>query len=186
MTATVPQSTPAKIIAGDTLKFTRSFPDYLPADSWVLSFALVKDSVQITFSSSDNGDGTHLINIDEATTAAYTAGEYRYRARVTNGTDVFTVETGRVEVVADYVTATGGLDDREHVKKVLDALEATILGKASKDQSSYSIANRSISRMSPNELIEWRNTYKAEYARMLEDDLVSQGKSSGRKIRVTF
>ena len=186
MAFTVPTKTPEKIIIGDTLTFTLSFPDFLPADGWALSFALVTDGNQETFSSSDNGDGTHLINVAGTVTANYTAGEYRYRVRATKGTDVHTVETGRTEIAADYAAADTGLDDREHVKKVLDALEATILGKASKDQASYSIANRSISRMSPTELIEWRNTYRAEYNVMLEADKAAKGQATGRKIRVRF
>lgn len=77
-------------------------------------------------------------------------------------------------------------DGRSHVKQVLDALENMILGKASRDQSSYSIAGRSLSRLSPSELLRWRDLYKAEYTREQKGDRLRQGLVSGNIIKVRF
>lgn len=186
MAVTIPSVVPESFVLGDTLKFKQYFSEYPPADSWVLSYALVKDGNRITFSSTDNGDGYHLVNVDETATAGYTVGVYRYQARVSNGTDVFTVDTGTIELKTDFAIASVGYDDRSHAKKTLDALEATILGKASKDQLSYSIANRSISLMSPDELIRWRNEYRAEYRIELQAEDATSGKATGNKILSRF
>ncbi|GMQ92475.1 MAG: hypothetical protein BMS9Abin11_1807 [Gammaproteobacteria bacterium] len=186
MAVTIPKVVPESFVIGDTLKFTQYFSEFQPGDSWVLSYALVNAAKRITFTSSDNGDGSHLVNVDEATTLLYTIGIYRYQARVTNGTDVFTVDTGTIELRTDFATAAVGYDDRSHVKKTLDALEATILGKASKDQLSYSIANRSISLMSPAELTEWRNTYRSEYRIEQQAEDAASGKATGNKILSRF
>ena len=182
----IPTVEPSSIVQGETLTFTKSLSDYLPADSWVLSYALVNASGQITFTASDNGDGTHLVDEAPATTAAYTVGTYKYQAKVTGGTDVFLVGEGSIEVETSFAAASSGYDDRSHVKKVLDALEATILGKASSDQLSYSIGNRSLSKMSPAELLDWRSRYEQEYQRELAAEKVNNGLASGDKILVRF
>lgn len=185
--AQVPSGEPAKHVAGDTLKFTRYLADYLPADSWVLSYALVKDGEQIEFSATDNGDGSHLVNVAAATTAAWSTGEYRWQAVVTKSAERYTVGTGRIEIVADYAAAAAGLDDRAHVKKVLDAIQATIEGKATVDQSNYSISvggsSRSLSRLAWADLIEAEKYYRRRYAELVNDERRAAGKSTRRLIK---
>ena len=178
---------PEKIIAGDTLEWTKDLPDYLPA-TWTLTYSLVKDGTRIGIVASDNGDGTHLVDEAKATTAAYAVGVYKWHATVDNGTDRHLVESGTVEVVTDFVAATSGFDGRAHCKIVLDAIEATIEGKATKDQSSYSIqtgdGSRSITRLTFGELIEARRFYKAEYQRLLRQERLAAGLPSGKTIHI--
>lgn len=181
----VPKLEPESFVLGTTLKFTKNLPNYLP-DTWTLSYALVNSSNQITFTASDNGDSTHLINVSASTTSAYTAGTYKWQSYVTDGTDTFAVESGTIEIKTLYSAESTGFDDRDHVKKVLDALEATILGKASKDQLFYMIAGRQISRIPPADLIEWRNFYKAEYNRILKEERIARGLQTSSKIKVRF
>ena len=50
----------------------------------------------------------------------------------------------------------------------LDSLEAVISNRANIDQSSMSIAGRSLSRMSVDELLTFRNRYKAEYLKEIK------------------
>ena len=76
----IPTDIPTLFTAGDTLKFTKELADYLPADGWTLTYSLVKSSAQIQFSASDNGDGTHLVNVATTTTDDWTAGDYRWQA----------------------------------------------------------------------------------------------------------
>ena len=186
---TIPSIEPSKITAGDTLKFTKNLPDYLPADSWVLSYALVKDGLTISIAASDNSDGTHLVNVSAATTAAYKAGTYKWQSYVTKTTDRYSIGSGTIEVVDDFA-ASNGLDARAHCKIVLDALEATIQNKATKDQSGYSIsfgeggASRSISRLSFGELLDARKLYRSEYRRLKQQERISQGLDSGREIHI--
>ena len=186
MTATIPSIEPEFITAGDTLKFTKSLPDYV-APTWVLTYALVKDAVQIAITASDNGDDDHLVNVAPATTAAWTTGVYSWNAYVTN-TDRYLIGSGFMEVKPDFAALTSGYDARKHCKIVLDALEATIEGKATKDQLSYSIsfgdggASRSISRMGFAELIEARLHYRGEYKRLERQARVDAGLDSRRTI----
>jgi len=80
------------------------------------------------------------------------------------------------------------LNDRiKHVETVIAALETVLEGKATSDTDSYSIADRSISKMSPDELLRWRTKYYNEL-KSLQDSLALSvgGKISGRRISTRF
>lgn len=184
--ATIPTKEPETFTVGDRLKFKIYSADYLPSD-WTLSYAMVSDGQQITFTGSDNGDGYHLIDVDAITTAGWTAGTYKYQGYVTDTnspTARVTIRTGTVVLEANFDAQTAGFDPRSHVKATLDALEATIAGKASADQLSYSIAGRSISKINPEELLLWRDRYREEYRRELAAERLSKGLGSGNIVRV--
>lgn len=183
---TIPTKEPANFTAGDTVKWTKSLADYLPADGWVLSYAIVQASVQKTITATDNGDGTHLATITATDSGGYATGIWSWQAYVTKASERYTVANGTFEVLANFADQGSGYDARSHVKKVLDALEATILGKASKDQISISVQGRSLSKMTPEQLIKWRDIYKAEYARETQAAAISNGSPSKSKIVVRF
>ena len=75
---------------------------------------------------------------------------------------------------------------RSHANVVLDAIEAVIENRATIDQQSMAIAGRSLSRMSIDDLLNFRNQYKNEYLRELKKARVKNGSSSGSVIRVKF
>lgn len=56
--------------------------------------------------------------------------------------------------------------NKEHIEKVLVALESLLEGKATSDVASYSIAGRSLSRLSISELLMWRDKYRAELIKL--------------------
>lgn len=70
-----------------------------------------------------------------------------------------------------------------HAKKTLAALEAVIEGRASKDQESYTIAGRQLSRTPIPDLLLLLSTYERKVAR---EDRVGDGKTKrrGNLIRV--
>ena len=172
---------PPSFIAGDTVTWKKALSDYLASDSWVLTYYLVMDGDQKTIVATASGDD-HLATITAANSADYNAGVYHYQARVAKDAEAHTVGRGAIEVKPNFAAQTSGYDNRSHVKKTLEALEAVILGKASKDQLSYSIAGRSISRLSPSELLEWRDAYRAEYNK----ELGRAGLKRPSKIQVRF
>jgi len=91
------------------------------------------------------------------------AGTYAYAIKATRVADaaVRTVQNGSLQVLPDPASQ----DVRTHAEKVLEAIEALIEGRATKDVSSYSIAGRSLTRMSPDELVKWRSHYRNEVAK---------------------
>lgn len=89
------------------------------------------------------------------------AGLYQYAITFQNVVGRFLQDSGRVEVLPDPTQAP----DRElttHAERTLAAIEAVLENRASKDQQSYSIAGRSITRIPITELLELRKQYKAE------------------------
>ena len=63
-------------------------------------------------------------------------------------------EAGALEIVADIAGMTEGHDPRAHAEKVLEAIEAVIEKRATKDQESYTIKNRSLARTGSTPLLQ--------------------------------
>ena len=178
----IPTTEPLKFRAGDKVQWQKSFADYPASESYVLKYYLVISGANLITITADPSGDNHLITIPAATSASYAVGRHTYQARIEKDTEKHTVGTGIIEVLADLSADASGADYRSHVKQVLDALEAMLVGKASSDQLSYSIAGRSLSKFSPEELYTWRNKYRAEYLR--EERKACRGRS--QKIKVQF
>ena len=185
MTLIVPTEEPAVIIAGDTLQWYRTdLPDYPADDGWVLTYNLrgasVIDIVAITYQ-----DKSFEVNVVAATTAAYTIGDYWWSAYCTHAGDSkrYQVDYGTLEIKADIAqVSTDPYDGRSDVKKTLDAVEAVLLGRASKDQMAYTIAGRSLSKTPIPDLLAFRDKFKIEFAIEEDKEKVRNGKSTGRRI----
>ena len=169
MTTTI-SGLPSIVYAGDTLCFLDSFTDY-PAATWTLTYRFVGANGSYTFDAAASGSD-HEADVAAATTAAWAAGDYQATGTVTDGTDRFTVFSETIEIVADYDAMTSSTDIRTHEEITLDAIEAVIENRATADHNSYTIAGRSISKMTIDELLRLRNYYK---------DLVNKQKNGPRK-----
>ena len=116
----------AKLIAGDSLKFDSTVPDYPASDGYTLTYRLVRRDgaagpIQITAAA--NGDG-YTVNVLPATTATWTVGKYTWAAYVTKTGERFTVESGEVEILPDPAVSGAPLDMRSQARKALDDLKA--------------------------------------------------------------
>lgn len=183
-----PDGEPGRLVVGDRWLWKRADlgVDYPPA-SYALTYSLRLESAgtEIEITASESG-GDYLVEVASATTAAYTAGKYRWQAYITRSSDSqrITIGTGWVEVVANRDAATG--DPRTHARIVLAAIEAVIEGKATKDQQSYSVEGVSLSRYAWPELVALRARYRDEVAREDAAERRAAGKPSRRKIRAMF
>lgn len=172
---------PTLVVAGTTLKFIRDY-DLDPA-SWTSTAYFTNSANSYSVTASDNGDGRFLFNASAAVTTAWVAGDYKLSIQSTDGSETYVIEAGSVLVEPALGSAT---DVRSHAKKVLDALEAMLEGKASQDQLSYSIRGRSLSRMSPAELLDWRDRYRSEVNREKQKEDIKNGLGNSSVIRVRF
>lgn len=175
----VPTSIPATLVAGDSWQWLLSLSDY-PAPTWLASVFF--RSRKEFFKADAVASGTdQSFSIAASTTAGYTAGRYEWSVRVTDGTNVVSLSSGWTDV-SPNPAASGERDPRSWARRTLDALEATLEGRASADQMAMTINGRSISRMSIPDLRAWR----AE----LRQEVTTQEKASvpgkGRDIRVRF
>ena len=167
ITPAIPTTEPYELPAGDTWTWTKSLPNY-PATEWTLSYELLLlDAAATNITITATADGTdHLVDESPTTTAPYAPGKYKYKAYATNNSDGrrFTVDTGHFNVTPDFATSTE--DPRSVVKRTLDALEEMLLGKASADKLKWKIGGpggTEIEKLTPSELLEWRNVYRNLY-----------------------
>ena len=161
MSTTTPTTEPTVITPGDTIKWQRSLADYPATDSWVLSYELVNSAARYTTTAAASG-ADHLVTISAATTAAYVAGNYDWRARVTKAGEVYTVGTGRITVAKSFAAAA---DTRTQARKMLEAVEATLEGRATSATAEYEIAGRRLKFLTPGELLNLRDRLRIDVAR---------------------
>lgn len=182
---------PSTFRAGDTLSWTESISDYPASAGWTLAFVLTKYGQSlITITASTSGDD-YAISVLPATSRPWIPGIYSWQAYVYKEsgdliTEKYTLEFGQVTILPDITQAILTTDIRSHAKKVLDAIELLLEGKSTADVLSYSIGGRSLSKMSPEELIKWRSFYKTEYERELEAEAIAQGLDNPRRIGIRF
>lgn len=183
MARPIPTSEPATLIAGDTANWIISLPDYPSSAGWTLSYTLINAASKITFSSSASGDD-HLVNVPASTTAGWTAGNYAWRAQVSQAGQVFTVASGSIGVQPGFDAST--LDNRSHARKTLDAVQAYLENPANLSAAMYEIAGRRLQRLSIPDLIILRDRYQAEVAREEAAALVARGLPDKRRVMVRF
>src|SRR3990167_10017627 len=92
-----------------------------------------------------------------------TPGKWVWSAFVSKSGERYPIDNGTLNITRDLASVSTTYDGRSHVKKVLDAIEATIEGTATKEQTSMSIAGRTITRRTVQELLVLKDRYKAEY-----------------------
>lgn len=181
----IPETEPASITAGDTIKWKRHYGDYLPGDGWTLSYALVKDGQHISLTATDNGDGYHLVTIAKAASKAYQCGEYYWQSYVDDGSERYQVDSGTIEIKPNFEALKGGYDSRTHVQKTYEALKAVIEQKATQDQLNYTMpSGRSIGRMTWPDILKAYDKYKALYAQEQRAERIANGLGHNGKIFV--
>lgn len=151
---------PSEIIAGDTLTITITSAEYPSTDGWTGCLAL-RGKMPVDITATGNVDGSYTVSALYTETRQYPAGNYLYVLYVANPTEQYTIETGRVDVVA-RADLSRNTDVRTHARKVLDAVEATLEGRATNDQLSYTINGRSLQRTPLTELLQLREHYRDE------------------------
>lgn len=185
MAFTIPTSEPSFVVIGDTVQWTRSLSEFLPADGWTLTYVLINSAGQITIVAEDDGSGSHLVNVDAKDSAEWAAGVYRYVGVVeSTAGERHTVATGTIEVKANYADETSGLDARTHVKRTLDLIETAIEQRVTKGITSISVDGVSLQRESMESLIALREKYRTEYAKEIAAEKLSQGLGGIGRIRV--
>ena len=183
--AEIPSKEPAEVRAGDTIKWKRSLDLYKANDGWSLQYAFRGSSGTIDISASADG-ADHLINVAPSTSAAYSAGIYDVIGYVTKGSDRHTVFSSRIEILVDLATAGSSYDGRSHVKKTLDAIEAVLENRATKEIEESTIEGVAIKRIPHSELLTFRSKYLQWYQQEQASERLKQGQGSGRTILTRF
>ena len=182
---------PNTLVLGDYWSWKRDdlATDY-PIGTYALTYEFHSDSggggtKKFTLTAVE-ADDTYYIESASSTTTGYAVGDYVWEAYITktSSSNRIMVDSGRTSITENLANTNADL--RSHAKKVLDALEAVIENRATMDQSSMSIAGRSLSRMSVDELLTFRNRYKAEYLKEIKLARIRNKQGSGNTIKVNF
>ena len=182
---------PSQLVLGDYWAWRR---DDLASDYPVSSFALTYEfhldaggggTKKFTLTATE-ADDTYYIEAASSSTTSYAVGDYIWEAYITKSADSnrVMVDSGRTTITENLANTNAHL--RSHAKIVLDAIEAVIENRASMDQSSMSIAGRSLSRMSIDELLTFRNRYKSEYLKEIKLARIRNKQGSGNTVKVNF
>lgn len=180
---------PDVIVAGDTLDFKVTVPDYLPTAGWTLKYRLAPRftapvQAPITIAASANADGTYQVQQSPTQTAAWAPGEYSWARWVEkSGARQTLSESGALDVRQDPATAAQGYDARSHARKVLAAIEAVLESRASVDQEEMQIGNRSLKRTPLSELTALRNQYRAEVAKEDNLEAIKRGRAPNNRLQ---
>lgn len=170
-----PTEEPDELNAGDRWTWKRDdLGDYGSGYTLSYELTLYTGAAPITLTASLSGS-EYLIEIAAATTAGYSAGTYQWVALITRDSDSERVEIARGVLVVNPDPATSAADPRTTARKTLDAIEAVIEGRASKDQESYTIGNRSLNRMAIEDLLRLRDAYRREVKREEQADKLKNG-----------
>lgn len=178
---------PTEVFAGSTWAWNVVVPAHSAADGWSIEYIFTNATTAFTIE--DDGTATantYAINVDAATTAGFTAGDYNWQLFAINGAERIYIDTGPTTVNPDISAGNVPFDARSHAKKTLDAIEAMIQGKATRDQQSYSVAGRSLSRYTFEDLETFRRKYLAEYEQELVEESIAAGKGNPNTIKTTF
>jgi hypothetical protein len=120
-----------ELIAGDTLDFTVSVPDYLPAAGWTLKYRLTPrfstpSQTPITLTATTSGTD-YLVQAAPATTATWSPGSYAWARWVEKtGARQTLDESGFLLVKADAALTAQGYDGRTQAAKAVDDLKAAM------------------------------------------------------------
>ena len=187
--ANAPETEPLKFVLGDFVQWKRSdlLTDYPLAShsAQYVSRLSGGGNTEFTVVATEDG-GTYLFTIPSATSAGFVAGDYHWQLEIVRASDSsrIVLERGDWSIVVDL--DVNGSDPRSHAQIMIGKIESILQGKADSDVGSYSIAGRSLTKMSFGELMDARDKYKSEYAQELIRSRLEVGKPSGSTVKVRF
>ena len=177
---------PTQIVAGDFVQWWQKelAQDYSTSLYSLKYYARTTDNGggQIEITASETG-GEYLIQVASTVTAAYTPGTYQWQKEI-----IRTSDSARIVISRGQFTVTNSMADpgeyRSHATIMLQKIESLLQGKADADVASYTVAGRSLTKMSFTELMAARDLYKAE-VRKEQAAAGIKGASSTIKVRFT-
>lgn len=187
--ANAPTKEPEKIVIGDFVQWKREdlvsdYPVATHSAVWIAKSAEGAAS-EITINATE-ASTYYLFTAASATSASWNAGQYHWQLEIiqTSSSNRIVVDRGSLEILVDLDVS--GADSRTHAQIMVQKIESILEGKADADVSSYSIAGRSLTKMSFEELIAARDFYRKEHIKELAIERAENGETTGKTILVRF
>lgn len=168
------------LIAGDTFNPEPTvLPVYPASAGWVLKYRLVpraSSGTPIVLTCTASG-ANHQPQAAASVTKDWAPGEYAWTSWVERGSERYAIERGQLTILPDPATMGAGTDTRSQAQTALDAINAVLSNRATTDQLEFTIADRSLKRMSIDELLKLRSHYVSQ---------VNQERGINRRILLGF
>lgn len=189
--ANAPEGEPKDIVVGDFLQWKRSdLTDYKTSDGYTAEYVARitgGGSTEIKLpQAAGSTDDYYLFTVSSVTSAAFLPGFYHWQLEITQTSsgNRIVVDAGDFDAIPDM--DSNQADPRIHAEIMVDKIQSLLQGKADSDVSNYSIAGRSLTKLSFTELLEARDYYRREVVKHNNDELIKKGKKNGSTIQVRF
>lgn len=184
-----PEGEPVTVVVGDFLQWKRSdlVQDYPTALYTAEYVARVTGGGSSEIKLAGVGSTDYfLFTVSSEDSADFEAGYYHWQLEITEISTGNRIVVERGEFTAIVDLDINGVDPRGHAEIMLAKIETILEGKADSDVSNYSIAGRSLTKMTFEELMAARDTYRREVLQHKQKNLIARGKSSGTTVKVRF
>ena len=184
-----PEGEPESLVVGDFVQWKRSdlVADY-PADSYTATYvARITGGGQNEIQVVGTNQTTHyLFQISGDSSSSFVPGYYFYQLEIKRNSDSerIVISKGNFSITPDL--DVNQADPRTNSKIMLDKIESLLNGKADSDVSSYSVAGRSLTKMTFAELQDARNFYKQEVLSEQSKLNAKNGRKGSSTIQVRF
>jgi hypothetical protein len=187
-----PEGEPTEIVVGDFVQWKRSdiAVDYPTSSGYTAEYVARisgggSNEIKIP-QAAGSTDQFYLFSASSATTETFLAGLYHFQLEITE-----TSSGNRVVVDIGDFTAIPDMDNNQadpriHAEIMVDKIQTILEGKADSDVSSYSVAGRSLTKMTFQELVDARDYYRREVVKHNNEELLKRGKKTGSTIKVRF
>jgi hypothetical protein len=184
-----PEGEPTHVVVGDFLQWKRT--------ALAATYPTATHSAEYVARVTAGGSGEiklpaierptyYLFQVSSATSAAFEPGYYHWQLEVTETAsgNRIVVDRGVFEAIPDL--DNNGADPRTHAEIMVAKIESLLSGRADKDVSSYSIAGRSLSKLSITDLLQWRDYYRKEVNKERRESAIANGKPVKTTVKVRF
>lgn len=184
-----PTTEPDVVSPGDFLQWKRTDigGDY-PNNAYTATYVARitgGGNTEIQITGTANGSD-YLFTVSSATSNDFVVGLYHWQLEIKRNSDNnrIIIDRGYFTCVADL--DVNGADPRTHAEIMIAKIESILSGKADSDVSSYSIAGRSLSKMTFQELLSARDYYKREFQKEVIAERIRKKESTGATVQVRF
>ena len=150
---------PTEVVVGDRIQWKRSdfYSDYPPATYDATYVARIEGggTTEIQVTGTDNTD-SFLFTATSVESTAFAVGHYYWQLEIIRKSDSerIVIDRGEFQAIADL--DVNQADPRSHAEILVGKIESLLSGRADADVASYSIAGRSLNKLSFQELIDAR------------------------------
>lgn len=187
--ANSPTQEPIEVVVGDFIQWRRTdlgadYPNNLYTATYIARIT-GGGANEITLAGTAYGLD-YLFSVSSAVSADFVPGYYHWQLEMVRNSDSerIVVDRGTFTAIADL--DVNNADPRTHAEIMIDKIEARLESRADVDVSNYSINGRSLVKMSIEELLKWRDYYRAEFTMEKRKQRARRGQPTGASVKVRF